>query len=326
MPRHGTKKPNPKQVKLTPAMDLKPQVTPTHVFFYGHQTGHELDCLCQWYTCRFVVDKEECERFLDDLCREEPGDTENAGNEITKGERTKADNVTAEKQEDAVVVGGNSSMEAEKPYNTNRNEDDSRFLPKDQGSSFKNTHDTDSTTSLSNSKPIQANLITTDLSTTSNSTTITFTSTEQYMMYAKARLMHDTRSETQMLHPSMNPREAKRLGKKVTPWNSDKWFAHCDAVVENGNLLKFSQNEKLGRRLLNTGSRVLVEASPRDRIWGVGLRVDEAEGREAEWGENRLGRALMRVRERLRGDYSKDWGLEEWKEWDVYKNWSEADG
>ena len=107
------------------------------------------------------------------------------------------------------------------------------------------------------------------------------------------------------------------------------WDAGCDNVVERGNFLKFS-DEKLGRILLNTGDRMLVEASPNDRIvrsppflrshvalaetswswpqWGVGFVANEAEGREAEWGENKLGKALMRVRERIRaGEKDGTW-------------------
>jgi ribA/ribD-fused uncharacterized protein len=51
--------------------------------------------------------------------------------------------------------------------------------------------------------------------------------------------------------------------------------------------------------LLNTGTRILVEASPSDRIWGIGFDAENAEGNESEWGANKLGHALMKVRERL---------------------------
>ena len=75
---------------------------------------------------------------------------------------------------------------------------------------------------------------------------------------------------------------------------------NCDAVVERGNLLKFTQNEKLKKILLETQYKTLVEASPNDRTWGIGFNVEQALGNEHEWGDNRLGKALMRVREQLR--------------------------
>lgn len=71
-------------------------------------------------------------------------------------------------------------------------------------------------------------------------------------------------------------------------------------VQEEGNFLKFSQNEELGKVLLGTGDREIVETSPNDRLWGIGCNTDEAEGNESQWGENKLGKALIRVRERLR--------------------------
>lgn len=74
----------------------------------------------------------------------------------------------------------------------------------------------------------------------------------------------------------------------------------CDKIVEEGSYQKFKQNEKLGKILLGTGDKQLVETSPNDRLWGVGFNSDEAEGNEDQWGENRLGKALERARERLR--------------------------
>lgn len=52
--------------------------------------------------------------------------------------------------------------------------------------------------------------------------------------------------------------------------------------------------------LLETGDRLLVEASPYDKIWGVGYSAANAAANEGNWGENLLGKALMRVRDRLR--------------------------
>lgn len=96
------------------------------------------------------------------------------------------------------------------------------------------------------------------------------------------------------------PGKAKALGREVKNFQQSVWDEHCDQVVENGNYLKFAQNEALGKVLLGTGERGLVETSPNDRLWGVGFNSDEAEGKQSEWGENKLGKALERVRARLR--------------------------
>lgn len=116
--------------------------------------------------------------------------------------------------------------------------------------------------------------------------------------YRKAELMGDEHTAHKILH-SDSPAKAKQLGREVAPFQQGLWDRECDAVVEHANWLKFTQNEKLGHVLLATGNRRLVEASPNDRMWGIGFNSEEAEGREEEWGENRLGKALERVRDRL---------------------------
>ena len=119
------------------------------------------------------------------------------------------------------------------------------------------------------------------------------------MMHAKALVMKD--SETaQKVMDSTHPSEAKKLGREVRNFDREIWGREADRVVEQGNWYKFNAAEVLKEVLLGTGARELVEASPDDRIWGIGFDSDTAEGREEEWGENRLGKALMRVRERLR--------------------------
>ena len=83
------------------------------------------------------------------------------------------------------------------------------------------------------------------------------------------------------------------------PFDQAKWDGSCDAIVEQGNYLKFSQNPKLKTILLDTGDKLIVEASPSDRIWGIGFDAEHAVGEENEWGTNKLGESLMRVRKRL---------------------------
>ena len=91
-----------------------------------------------------------------------------------------------------------------------------------------------------------------------------------------------------------------RAEMRSRPFNQSKWDSSCDEIVKRGNYLKFSQNLKLKGVLLSTGSKVIVEASPSDRIWGIGFDTEHAEGKEGQWGANKLGEALMRVRNKLR--------------------------
>jgi len=134
-----------------------------------------------------------------------------------------------------------------------------------------------------------------------------FTNSEQYMMAMKAHLMKDIETAEKIMACS-TPAEAKTLGRQVKNFNQPIWDAACDAVVERGNWLKFGQNERLTHILLATGDKTLVEASPNDRIWGIGFDANNAEGKEGEWGHNKLGKALMRVRERIRsGEKEGKW-------------------
>ncbi|KAJ8604284.1 hypothetical protein CTAYLR_002495 [Chrysophaeum taylorii] len=126
-----------------------------------------------------------------------------------------------------------------------------------------------------------------------------FACAEQYMMFAKAELMGDGERAALILSAT-HPGDMKRLGRQVSPWDEEKWVAARSDIVEEGNFLKFSQSSSLLGELLATGSRALVEASPRDRIWGIGIGVKAAKAGAAWRGRNLLGEALVRVRERLR--------------------------
>lgn len=97
------------------------------------------------------------------------------------------------------------------------------------------------------------------------------------------------------------PAAAKKLGRQVSGFDDDVWKEHRFEIVVTGNEAKFSQHVEMGELLRNTGSKVLVEAAPRDRIWGIGMgRNNEKAQNSSEWrGLNLLGFALMEVRERL---------------------------
>ncbi|BEI85661.1 hypothetical protein CcaverHIS002_0510620 [Cutaneotrichosporon cavernicola] len=127
----------------------------------------------------------------------------------------------------------------------------------------------------------------------------TFQTAEHYMMYQKAMLFDPAAAQEILDAPG--PREAKALGRAVRNFDRRLWEAMCDAIVERGNYLKFTQNPHAWAVLCpeRTGAKVLVEAAPRDAIWGIGMGWQTARGREAEWGQNRLGKVLTRVRERI---------------------------
>ena len=129
---------------------------------------------------------------------------------------------------------------------------------------------------------------------------LAFHTSEQYMMYFKALLMGDDGVAAKIL-ASQGPGEAKAFGREVSNFDQEVWDANCEGVVERANLLKFSQDERLKEVLLGTGDRQIVETSPNDRVWGIGFDTEGALGNEEKWGQNKLGKASMKVREQLKG-------------------------
>jgi len=129
---------------------------------------------------------------------------------------------------------------------------------------------------------------------------IEYPTAEHWVMAEKARLFKDAEILAEILKTT-SPAKAKKLGRKVKKFNESVWKKHRYEIVKQGNLLKFGQHEDLKTFLLNTNQRVLVEASPVDRIWGIGLaRNNSAASNPAKWkGDNLLGFALMEVRDLL---------------------------
>jgi ribA/ribD-fused uncharacterized protein len=132
---------------------------------------------------------------------------------------------------------------------------------------------------------------------------LVFPTAEHFMMHRKALLFGDGETAARILR-ARHPNEAKTLGREVRGYDDEVWAANRFDVVVAGNLAKFGQHALLGRYLLGTSDRVLVEASPLDRIWGIGLSADdERAASPGSWlGANLLGFVLMAVRERLVGD------------------------
>ena len=119
-------------------------------------------------------------------------------------------------------------------------------------------------------------------------------------MAEKAKLFGDTKSRKKILK-SNSPRDHKRLGRGVQDFDKGKWNSVAREIVFVGNMAKFSQNEDLKKELLATGNKTLVEASPYDKIWGIGMSKDDPNAtKPGNWrGKNWLGEVLMRVRKEL---------------------------
>ena len=131
---------------------------------------------------------------------------------------------------------------------------------------------------------------------------VTYPTAEHYMMAEKARLFGDSAVAEQVI-ATPHPNAVKKLGRQVANFDEARWTAERFAIVVRGNHAKFGQHAELRAFLLGTGDRVLVEASPVDRIWGIGLAADDPAAEDPRrWrGLNLLGFALMEVRELLRG-------------------------
>ena len=125
---------------------------------------------------------------------------------------------------------------------------------------------------------------------------------EHWMMAEKARLFRDEEALARVL-VAKTPAEAKKIGREVRDYDDVAWGKTRLEAVVRGNVAKFGAHDDLRAFLLATKQRVIVEASPRDRIWGIGMGASNPDARlPARWrGRNLLGFALMEARERLRG-------------------------
>lgn len=130
---------------------------------------------------------------------------------------------------------------------------------------------------------------------------ITYKTAEHWMMAKKAELFNDNEILEKIIQAN-SPAEAKKLGREVRDYHDALWLANRYEIVRQGNFYKFSQHSDLKAFLVNTKERVLVEASPVDAIWGIGMTSDHKDIQNPEkWkGLNLLGFALMEVREELK--------------------------
>jgi ribA/ribD-fused uncharacterized protein len=125
------------------------------------------------------------------------------------------------------------------------------------------------------------------------------------MMVGKARLFGDEATAARIL-TAPDPGTVKALGRQVRGFDQTVWESHRFDLAVAGNVAKFGQHPGLGEYLSRTGDRVLVEASPVDRIWGVGLAATDPRVCDpAQWrGLNLLGFALMHARARLATEWT----------------------
>ncbi|MEV6790446.1 NADAR family protein [Streptomyces sp. NPDC051320] len=131
---------------------------------------------------------------------------------------------------------------------------------------------------------------------------VRYATAEHWMMAGKARLFGDGEAERVVLGAA-HPASAKNAGRLVRGFEDAIWRRERYRIVVEGSVHKFGRNPALRDFLLATGDRVLVEASPLDRVWGIGLAADDERAQQPDrWrGLNLLGFALMDARERLRG-------------------------
>ena len=127
-----------------------------------------------------------------------------------------------------------------------------------------------------------------------------FNCAEQFMMYGKATLFGDLETAGKILQ-AVSPKEQKALGRSIRNFDESVWLLFREGIVYTGSYQKFTQNQALEKALLATTGTTLVEASPYDKIWGIGLSENDPKAsNRATWdGLNLLGETLTRVREAI---------------------------
>lgn len=134
-----------------------------------------------------------------------------------------------------------------------------------------------------------------------NNNIITFNCVEQYFVYNKCILFN--KDNTNLLNKILketNPVKIKAYGRKVENFDNKIWDNNKCRIMCDGLYYKFSQNSNLQDLLLKTNNKILYEASPRDKVWGIGLSAQKAITKDVStYGKNLLGKCLMNIRTRL---------------------------
>jgi len=127
---------------------------------------------------------------------------------------------------------------------------------------------------------------------------IEFKTLEHYLMYSKACLFEDYEIANQIIKAN-GPLTVKNLGRQVKNFNEKTWLANRHTIMQRGLQMKVEQNEDVKEALLATGNKIIVEASPFDTIWGIGMSESDKNATDTtKWkGLNLLGQAWMNVRD-----------------------------
>ncbi|XP_063414797.1 uncharacterized protein LOC134696776 [Mytilus trossulus] len=136
---------------------------------------------------------------------------------------------------------------------------------------------------------------------------LTFNCAEQYMMYNKAKFSKNEAELDAVILSLDDPGDMKSYGRSICDLDYVAWEEKREEIVKKGNMAKFSQNEKLREELVSTYPKLLVEASPHDQVWGIGLAADDPKIFDVNnWrGSNLLGKIITEVRDELLGDFLK---------------------
>ena len=126
----------------------------------------------------------------------------------------------------------------------------------------------------------------------------TYCCQEQYYCYHRAKFFQDQEAMKKIMKTT-DPVQMKRT--TITNFDKGKWEKESERIMEYGVYLKFTQNEILGEYLKNTEGKDLVEANPSDTIWGIGMGMKSEKIQDKQnWGQNKMGKILMKIRENLR--------------------------
>jgi ribA/ribD-fused uncharacterized protein len=131
---------------------------------------------------------------------------------------------------------------------------------------------------------------------------ITFPTVEHYFQWSKAKQFGDAGAQAKILK-TPSPKTVKAIGKKVTPFDDAQWSERKDQVMRVAVKAKLMQHPEILKKLMDTGDRLIGEANPRDKYWGIGTSSDTAFAKNPErWkGQNKMGKILMELRTELKG-------------------------
>jgi ribA/ribD-fused uncharacterized protein len=135
---------------------------------------------------------------------------------------------------------------------------------------------------------------------------IDYDNCEKFMMLSKAILFNDHKILSEIIKNN-NPKKMKSLGRKVSNFDDKIWSKYSKDIVTIANYLKFSQNKELLENLLDTKNKKIIETSPYDKIWGIGLKETSKKVYDTEtWnGKNYLGKCIMKVGQIIKKESDK---------------------